>query len=206
METQAVPTEEPTEGLGPAEILTEEAIPTKEPTEEMTPAVALTEEEAPMVEPDEEPATPVAMVSGPTEKPDVPPVQYEEKEKGEVPHSSFPGWMEVLHPSWTVTPTGQAPLTLGELRWQHHSWSVGVRRTRCQRAKECRWAMQEEDDSSPSPESLEPIPKVALPLGLKGIAACLLRDSPFLGPTEASPEPRQPDAFMGPMVATVCTT
>ena len=68
-----------------------------------------------MEEPDEDPATPIAMASRLTEEPDVPPVWHEEKEKGKVPHSSFPGWTEVLHPSQTVIPAKQTPLTLSEL-------------------------------------------------------------------------------------------
>ena len=51
----------------------------------------------------------LAMANRLTEEPDVPPALCEEKEKGEVPHSSFPCWTEVLHPSQTMTPTGQAP-------------------------------------------------------------------------------------------------
>ena len=125
VETQEAPTEEPTEELAPAEVSTEEATPTKEPTKESAPAVASMEETAPKEEPNEEPATPMAMASGWTGEPEVPPVWPKEKEKGEVPHSSFPGWTEVLHPSQTVIPTRQAPLTLSKLRWQWCNWSVG---------------------------------------------------------------------------------
>ena len=65
------------------------------------------EEAAPTKEPNEEPAALKAMVSEPAEEPDIPPVQCEEKEKGEVPHSNFPGWMEVLHPAQLVIPARQ---------------------------------------------------------------------------------------------------
>ena len=193
---EATPTEEPTEELAPAEISMEEAAHTEEPTKETSPAVASTEETAPMEEPSEEPAAPTAMASRPTEVLDVSPVQHREKEKGEVPCSGFPDWMEVLHPSWTVIPTGQAPLTLGELRQQCCSQRVGGRRDWCQRAEECRQAMQEKYDLMSSPESPEPVPKVALPPGFKGVVVCLLRDSPSPAPIEAPPEPRQPARYV----------
>ena len=69
----------------------EEAAPTEEPTEELAPAEASMEEAALMEEPNKELATPTAMVSGLAEEPDIPPVQHEEKEKGEVSHNNFPG-------------------------------------------------------------------------------------------------------------------
>ena len=95
----------------------EETTPIEEPIKQTAPTVAPMEEATPMEEPDEELATPTAMASGPTEEPDVPPVTCEGKEKGEVPCSGFPGWMEVWHPSQTVTPAGQAP---------SDSWQVEV--------------------------------------------------------------------------------
>ena len=45
-----------------------------------------------------------------------PPMQQKVGEKKEVPSSNFPGWMEVIHPTWPVTPVGQTPLTLGKFR------------------------------------------------------------------------------------------
>ena len=69
----------------------------------------------------------MATISGPAEEPDAPSVWPEEKEKGKVPHRSFPSWKEVLHPSQTMILAGQAPLTLSELSQQHCSWSVGGR-------------------------------------------------------------------------------
>ena len=122
---EATPTEEPTEELDPAEVSMEDAAPTDKPTEELAPAEASMEEVAPMEEPNKELATPMAMVSGSAEEPDIPPVWHKEKEKGEVPHSNFPGWMEVLHPTQSLIPTGQTPPTLCELRQRHCSWSVG---------------------------------------------------------------------------------
>ena len=50
------------------------------------------------------------------------------------------------------------------------------------------------------------MPKVALPLGFKGVAACLLRDSPSPAPVEASPEIRQPDMLMEAMVTMMYAT
>ena len=133
------------------------------------PTVASTEEAGPTEDPDEEPAASTATASWQTEEPDVPPVQPEEKEKGELPHNDFPGWTEVLHPSWTVIPTGQAPMTLGKLRLWCHSQSVGGRRAQHQRVEECRQATREKSDFTSSLESLEPISKVALPQALRGL-------------------------------------
>ena len=108
---EVAPTEEPTEELSPAEVSTEEAAPTEEPTKELAPAEVSTGEAAPTEEPTkEELATLMATVSGLTEEPHIHPVQHKEKEKREVPHSDFPGWMEVLHPAQSVIPTRQTPL------------------------------------------------------------------------------------------------
>ena len=80
--------------------LQKEVAPTEEPTKELTPAEASTEETAPTEEPTkEELAVLMAMVSGAAEEQDNSPVLQKEKEKGEVPHRNFPGWMEVLHPT-----------------------------------------------------------------------------------------------------------
>ena len=119
---EATPTEEPIEELDPAEVSMEDAAPTEEPTEELAPAEASMEEVAPMEEPNKELATPMAMVSGSAEEPDIPPVWHKEKEKGEMPCSNFPAWTEVLHLTWSVIPTGQTPLTLGGLRQRCCSW------------------------------------------------------------------------------------
>ena len=95
----------------------------------------------------------MAMGSELAEEPYISPVWCKEREKGEVPWSICPGWMEVLHPIQPVTPTGWTPLTLGELRWWCHSQSVGRRRAWQWWAEECKWAMQEKSDSMSSPGS-----------------------------------------------------
>ena len=64
--------EEPTKELVPTEVSTEEVAPTEDPTEEL---IAL-----------------MATFSELVEKPDVPPLQCKEREKGEVPCSNFPSW------------------------------------------------------------------------------------------------------------------
>ena len=125
---EAAPAEEPTEEAAPTEEPTEEAAPTEVSSEEADPTEVTTEEEAPAEEPAEEPAALTATISDPAEEPDIPPVWHEEKGKGEVPCSDFPGWMEVLHPTWSVTSAGQTPLTLGEFRQRCCSQSVGGRR------------------------------------------------------------------------------
>ena len=106
MKTQPAPIEEPTKELAHAEVSAKEADPTEVPTEVADPTEV----------PSKEPVTLMATVSGPAEEPTIPPVQCEEKGEGEVPHSDFPGWTEVLHLTWSVTSARQALLTLSELR------------------------------------------------------------------------------------------
>ena len=156
----------------------------KEPTKELTPAEVSTEDTAPTEEPIEELATLMATVSQPAEEPDIPPVWHEEREKGEVPWSNFPGWIDVLHPTQPVIPSGWNPLTISELRWWCHSQSVGRRRAQHQWAEEHKWAMQETSDLTSSPGSPKPRPKITLPPDFKGVVACLLQDSPSLAPID----------------------
>ena len=82
VETEAAPIEEPTKEFTPAEILAEDAAPLEEPTKEMASAVAPMEDAAPMEEPDEELATLMAITSGPTEEPSVPPYPVRRKKRG----------------------------------------------------------------------------------------------------------------------------
>ena len=63
-----------------------------------------------------EPAPPLAAISGPVGEPNIPPGQHEEKGRGDTPHSSFSGWMEVLHPAQSAASARQTPLSPGELR------------------------------------------------------------------------------------------
>ena len=116
---------DPTEELAPAEVPTEEPAPAEEPTEQVAPAEVSAKETdpaevsakeaAPTEEPTEEPTAPTTTISEPAEEPDIPHVWHEEKGKGEVPHSDFPDWTEVLHPAWLATSAGQTPSTLSEL-------------------------------------------------------------------------------------------
>ena len=74
------------------------------------------------------------------------------------------------------------------------------------RAEECRQAAQEQLGSESSLGSPELVPKVAPPPGFKGVAACLLRESPLLALVEAPPEVRQPAMLMEPMVTMMYAT
>ena len=112
--TQPAPIEDPAKELAPAEVPTEEAAPIEEPTEEVPPTEEPTKEMASTEEPIGEPTAPKATISKPAGEPDLPPVQCKDKRKGEVPHSDFPSWTEVLHPTWSVTSTGEIPLPPGE--------------------------------------------------------------------------------------------
>ena len=114
--------------------------------------------------------------------------------------------MEVLHPAQLVTSAREIPLSLSELRWRCHRQSAGGKRAQCQRVEECRQAVQEKSDSESWPVSPEPMPKVAPPMGFKGVVDCLLRESPLLALVEAPPEIRQPDMLMEPTVTTMYTT
>ena len=113
---EMAPTEEPPEEAAPTEASAKEADPTKVTTKEADPTEVTTKEVAPMEEPTEELTAPTATASMPAGKPNIPPVQHEEKGKGEFPHSGFPGWTEVLHPTQSATSARQTPLTPGELR------------------------------------------------------------------------------------------
>ena len=92
--------------MAPKEEPTEEVAPIEEPTNKMDPMEELTEE-------------PMA-IEVPTSKPagelDIPPAWCEDKGKGEVPHSDYPGWTEVQHPSQSVTSAGEIPPPPSELR------------------------------------------------------------------------------------------
>ena len=62
-------------------------------------------------------------------------------------------------------------------------------------------------DVTSSPGSPEPVPKVALPQGFKGVAAYLLRDSSSLASIETPLEIRQPDMLtesMATMMYAIC--
>ena len=93
-------------------------------------------------EPTDEPAILTATVWEPAEEPDTLPIQWEVGEKRKVPSSNYPGWTEVLHPTQPATPAGWTPPTLGELRWHHHSQSLGGRMAQCQWDEECRMATE----------------------------------------------------------------
>ena len=132
-------------------------------------------------------------------------MQSKKEEKREVPHSDFPGWVEVLHPAQLVTPSGWTPLILGKLRQCCHSQNSGGRRAQHWQAKECKRAIEEESDSMSSWGSPMPGPEVAPPPCFKEVATCLMRDLPSLAPIEACPETR-PLIMAGSVVATMYTT
>ena len=102
----------------------EELAPVKVPTKEMASIEELNDETAPTEEPTDKPTAMKAPTSEPAGEPDIPPVQLEDKGKGEVPPSDFPRWKEVLHPAQSATSTREIPLPPGELRPRHCSWSV----------------------------------------------------------------------------------
>ena len=135
-----------------------------------------------------------------------PPMQQEVGEQRKVPSSNFPGWTEIIHPTWLVAPARWTPWNLGELRWHHHSQSLGGRRAQCWQAEECIMAEEGESGLSSSWESPLPDPGVAPPPGFREVVACLMRDPPSLAPIEALPETRLPNVIVGPAVATLSAT
>ena len=135
-----------------------------------------------------------------------PPMQQEVGERRKVPGSIYPGWTEVIHLTWLATPAGWTPLTLGELRQHHHSWSSGGRKAQHWQAEEHRMAVEGESDLMSSWGSPMANPGVAPPAGFRGVAACLLSDSPSLAPVESPLDTRLPDVIAGPTVTTLSAT
>ena len=116
------------EELAPGEVSTEEVAPTEELTEKVPPIKETTDEMDPVEEPIEEPIVMKVPASKPAGESEIPPAWHEDKGKGEVLHSDYPGWTEVPHPAWSVTSAREIPVPASELRQRHCSQSVGGRR------------------------------------------------------------------------------
>ena len=152
VETQAVPTEEPTEELAPAEVSIEGASPQRSPQRNKPcrniyrrghshrrahqrddPCSGIYRGGSPYGGAQWGTGYPYSHGQWADWRARCSPCAAWGERKGEVPHSNLPGWTEVMHPSQTMITAGQAPLTISKLRQQHHSQRVGRRR-----AKECR--------------------------------------------------------------------
>ena len=92
---------------------------------QLAPVGEPTDETDPMEEPTEEPMAMKVSTSKPAGELDTPPVWHEDKGKGEVPHSDYPGWREVLHPAQSAISAREIPPPTGELGWRCCSQSVG---------------------------------------------------------------------------------
>ena len=92
--------------------------------------------------------------------------------KIEAPPNQFPGWKEVLHPSQLVTAAGQMPLAARDTKQKPCHQSSELRRAQCQRAEEL-LQVGLTKSASPSPEPLEVLYAVALPLGFERVTAYL---------------------------------
>ena len=105
---------------------TPSALPADEPAIPTTPLVMPTDELAmptvPPAMPADEPAVPTAS-----------PVTAN-NQKG-TKGCEYPNWTEI-HPSHLVAYVGHVPLSLGNLRWHHHSHSSSRRRVQCHQIKE----------------------------------------------------------------------
>ena len=147
-----------------------------------------------------------APIGVPLEEPTMPQAPHEEQMKVGASPNQFPSWRKVLHPSQPVTTTGQAPLSLSELRQRHHNWSFGERRAQCWRAEEHLQVELAEWDSTSPPGSPKSMQEFALPLDFKEVTAYLQRDPSSVTAFEAPLEPTQPEVMIEPVVATMCTS
>ena len=99
----------------------------------------------------------------------------------------------------------QASPIFGELKWRYHHQSSEGRRVQHWRVQEHLQVEQAEQDS-PSPKSLEPIQVVALPPGFKKVMACLQGGPSPLTASEVPLEHMQPEAMGKPAVAMMCAS
>ena len=97
--------EEPMEGPAPLEVATEEAACAGKPLRGPTPLLVAVDDS--------------------TEGLTAPQAQHKEWRKIEAPHSGYPGWTKVLHPSWPVTTAEPILPALSGLKGRHCSWSMG---------------------------------------------------------------------------------
>ena len=106
---------------------TSTSTPTKEePAEGLASLEVATEEVAPAGKLCKGPTHPPVAVNDSAEGLTAPQAQHKEQGKLEAPHSGYPSWMKVLHPSQPVTAAEPIPLAHGGLKGRHHSWSMGA--------------------------------------------------------------------------------
>ena len=183
VETLVVPITEELEGTQVPESGVTSTQEIGEPIEELTPAEVSTEEAAPTEDPTEELAILMATVSKLAEEPDIHPVWHRER-KGESSTEQLP-WLDggavscpASDPHW-VDPS--------DSQWVEVAMpqpKCGEKEGPASMSQGTQWAMQEKSDSTLSPGFPEPGPEITPPPGFKGVAACLLRDSPSLVPIE----------------------
>ena len=119
--------------------------------------------------------------------------------------NQFPGWKEVLHPSWPVATAGQTPPAVRDTKKRPHHQSSEARRAPCQRVEE--WLQVGLIKSaSPSSEPLEVLCMVALPLGFERVTTCLWGDLLPAATIEVPSDLLWPEAAVEPAVATMCAS
>ena len=152
-----------------------------------------------------EPAT------APTREPAAPPSPPQTDEKVEESLAwELPSWTE-MHPSHPVTPVGQVPSSLGDVRQCHQSCSSSRRRVQCHQMEEQRSAGQGDSRTAlshgspmPDPSLVDP-PKVTLP-GFRENAWSLIRAQPPQVTIKVPQGLMPPSLVVGPDMTTLMST
>ena len=141
-------------------------------------------------------------VDSPTEEIAMKAIEEEQTRKKQPP-SWFPGWREVLHPSWLVIATGQIPPMSQGSRQRPHSRSSGQRIVQHQQADEELKAQNIKSEPTSPMRVLETAQWMTLPPGFLGVTACLWRSPLLEKACEVPPDPLQIAAVMEPTMATM---
>ena len=163
-------------------------VDTDSPVEEA--AVKVTEEEAaPIVRPADGSSTFRTLNEEPTRREDSP--------------NWFPGWKEVLHPSWPAIAAGQIPPISQGSKQRPHSRSSRERLAQCQRADEELKVQSTKSEPTLPMQALEIAWQVTPPPGFLGVMACLWKNPSLEKAHGAPPDPLQIAAVIEPTVATM---
>ena len=133
-----------------------------------------------------------------------------DKKVGESLACEFPGWTEI-HPSHPVTPVGQVPSSLGNIKWHNHSHRSSRIRAQHHKMEEQRSDGQGDSSStllcrSPMPNpSLEDPPKVPPP-GFREIAQSLTKGQPPQVTIKVAQELMPPTLLVGPAMTMLMST
>ena len=127
----------------------------------------------------------------------------EEPTRREQPPNWFPGWREVLHPSWLVIATRKIPPISQGSKGRPHSRSSGERIVQCQWTDEELKAQNIKSEPTSPTKVLEIAQWVTPPPGFLEVTACLWRSpSPEMA-HGVPPDPLEIAAVMEPTMATM---